>query len=242
MKDDRVGPRYAEVGTVLGDEIRAMAPNSLLPTEEQLARRFGVSRVTIRHALGLIERSGAITRLRGRGTIVSPPKVTRHLARTIERDLREQGVKLETRLVGYSPAVSPPEAVRQRLRLPPQASAGCLELIRVVDDLIICHDLRYFAPALARRFSPVLLQNQSLSEILRDLGRMRITTADFETEIVPSSRSVAKLLGVTPGTLVAVNTFTEYFENGTPSETGTMSYRIDRVRFKVVQAGASLER
>jgi GntR family transcriptional regulator len=219
-----------------------MAPNSLLPTEEQLARRFGVSRVTIRRALGLIERSGEITRLRGRGTIVSPPKVTRHLARTIERDLREQGIKLETKLVDYSPEVSPPESVRQRLRLPPGASTGCLQLIRIVDDLIICHDLRYIAPALAQQFSPLLLQGQSLSEILRDLGRMRITTADLETEIVPSSRPVAKLLGITPGTLVAVNTFTEYFEDGTASETGVMSYRIDRVRFKLVQAGASLER
>src|SRR4026209_2154274 len=92
---DQGGPRYAEVAMILGDQIRAMAPNSLLPTEEQMARRFGVTRVTIRRALGLIERGGAITRLRGRGTIVSPPKVIRHLARTIERDFREQGIKLE---------------------------------------------------------------------------------------------------------------------------------------------------
>ena len=61
-------PRYLDVASMLQEEIGVLAPNSLLPTEQQLAKRFGVSRITVRGALDLLERSGSVTRLRGRGT------------------------------------------------------------------------------------------------------------------------------------------------------------------------------
>ena len=71
MEKSGKAPRYVNVATVLEGEISRLAPNSLLPTEVQLARRFGVSRITVRGALDVLERSGLVSRLRGRGTIVS---------------------------------------------------------------------------------------------------------------------------------------------------------------------------
>ena len=73
----RSSPRYLAVMEALRAEVVAAAPNTILSTEQQLARRFGVSRLTLRRALGLLERSGLVSRQRGRGTIVSPPKVSR---------------------------------------------------------------------------------------------------------------------------------------------------------------------
>ena len=76
----RSAPRYLAVTEALRAEITAASPNTLLPTEQQLARRFGVSRLTLRRALGLLERSGLVSRQRGRGTTVSPTKIRRLLA------------------------------------------------------------------------------------------------------------------------------------------------------------------
>jgi GntR family transcriptional regulator len=73
-------PRYLAVMEALRAEIAAAAPNTILATEQQLARRFGVSRLTLRRALGVLERSGLVSRQRGRGTSVSPPKISRLLA------------------------------------------------------------------------------------------------------------------------------------------------------------------
>ena len=86
----RPAPRYLAVTEALRAEITAAPPNTLLPTEQQLARRFGVSRLTLRRALGLLERSGLVSRQRGRGTIASLPKIGRLLAPlyTLEEDLR----------------------------------------------------------------------------------------------------------------------------------------------------------
>src|SRR5262245_5276042 len=84
--------RYLQVAEAIRLQIDALGTNSLLPTEHQLAKRFGVSRVTVRGALGLLERSGLVSRQRGRGTIVNPPKVTRSFSPllTIEEDFQRQ--------------------------------------------------------------------------------------------------------------------------------------------------------
>ena len=99
-------PRYLDVAGVLQEEINLLAPNSLLPTEQQLARRFGVSRITVRGALDLLEKSGLVSRLRGRGTTVSPPKITRRFAplQSFEQDLASQGIEFETIDVMEDPA------------------------------------------------------------------------------------------------------------------------------------------
>lgn len=43
-----------------------------LPSEEELARRLCISRVTIRRALGDLEQEGLILRIHGRGTLINP--------------------------------------------------------------------------------------------------------------------------------------------------------------------------
>ncbi len=228
------GPLYLQVVEALQHQIRALGPNSLLPTEHQLAKRFGVSRATIRRALGLLERSGFVSRQRGRGPCVNPPKITRRLAPRylFEEDLRNQGIKFETRILGYEPESVPPDWIRERLRVSLGLSVGFLSLARLVEDRIVCHDRRYFPPDIAGRFDPILVHDRAVSEILMELAGATIKAVDWESEIIPSSREVAKGLGITPGVSTVANTFTEYLENGSPIEAGGMYYRIDRVKFK----------
>jgi GntR family transcriptional regulator len=227
------GPRYLEIAEILRAEVEALPPNSLLPTEHQLAHRFGVSRLTIRRTLGLLERSGLVSRHRGRGTIVSPPKIVRRFSPlfTFEEDLREQGIKFDTRVVEYQRKAKPPDVIRERLRLRPGASVGCVSLARIVDDRIIAHDRRYFPASVAVQFDPVMVQDRPMSQILGEIAARPITAVDWESEIMPAPREVARVLGLTPGALIVANTFTYYLETGAPIEAGIMAYRIDRCKF-----------
>jgi GntR family transcriptional regulator len=226
--------RYLHICEALQHQIGTLPQNSLLPSEHDLARRFGVSRVTIRRALGLLERSGLVSRQRGRGTTVSPAKITRWLSPMypFEEDLRRQGVKFETRILEYQRRYLPPKPVPERLRLPPGTAVGFLALQRLVDDRIICLDRRYLPPDVAGRFDPQMITDRPVAEILQDLVGQPIASADWTTEIVAAPREVALPLGVTPGVLVLTNMGTEYLPDGRPIQVHSMCYRIDRVRFQ----------
>jgi GntR family transcriptional regulator len=226
--------RYVAVANTLRRRIAGLGPNDRLPSERELQAEFCVSRATVRLALAMLERSGLVTRQGRHGTSVSPPKVVRSLAplHSIEEDLKRQGAKPEARLLRYQRAVHPPDFVRRGIGLPPSGTAGLLTLLRVVDDRVIAYDRRYFPSAIAARFSPVLLGDRSITELVGELAGSPVTGSDSEIEIHASTPDVAKALGVTPGTLVVTITGTMYFDDGSPAQIVVMSYRVDRVRFK----------
>jgi DNA-binding GntR family transcriptional regulator len=226
--------RYLAVADTLRRKIAALQTNSRLPSERELQRKFRVSRATVRRALAMLERSGLVTRERRHGTSVSPPKVVRSLSPlySIEEDLKRQGAKSESRLLRYQPAVIPPEFVRQSLSLTPGATAGLLTLLRLVDDRVIAYDRRYFPPAVAALFDPVLLSDRPITEVVGEIAGSPVTSSDSEIEIHASTREVAETLGITPGNLIVTVTGTLYLNDGSPVQMVVMSYRVDRVRFK----------
>ena len=66
-------PLYFRIFMVLEREIRAGQYPSAepMPSEDAIAQRFGVSRVTVRHAMSLLVERGLVTRQRGKGTFAS---------------------------------------------------------------------------------------------------------------------------------------------------------------------------
>lgn len=71
-------PLYVQVARALKEEIvsGAYPVGSLLPTEEELCKRFSVSRYTVREALRLLRDDSLVSSRQGAGTVVIPPRVS----------------------------------------------------------------------------------------------------------------------------------------------------------------------
>lgn len=96
-------PLYRRIGNEI---LRKMAqgelpPGARLPPEIELAQQFGVSRQTMRAALGSLVRDGRLVRKPGRGTVVVAPKIEQGLQRfyRIEHILLERGLTLDVRML-----------------------------------------------------------------------------------------------------------------------------------------------
>src|SRR5438270_444830 len=65
-------PRYHRIAEALREQIRAgeLPPGAPLPNQRKLAKTFGVTLMTLRQALELLERDSLIVRRHGLGTFV----------------------------------------------------------------------------------------------------------------------------------------------------------------------------
>jgi GntR family transcriptional regulator len=93
-------PLYYQLQEVLKEQIESAVwkPGEALPSEPELARRFGVSRVVVRQALAILEDDRQIVRIKGRGTFVAEPKLDARaggLSRLLT-SRRPPGVAIET--------------------------------------------------------------------------------------------------------------------------------------------------
>lgn len=110
-------------------ESGAYTAGQLLPSEGELAAYLGVSRSTLREALGYLEKDGFIVRKHGVGTFVAPH--TDHISSGLERlasfrsvaELAGASVEVVDRSVSQ---VAADESVAEVLQVPP-----CAELVRV---------------------------------------------------------------------------------------------------------------
>src|SRR5205085_8312652 len=73
LAPDTHSPKYAQIANAIRQRVaRGQWPKGhQLPTNDELAHEFGVSRVTIRQAVDLLARDGLIEAQQGRGTFVT---------------------------------------------------------------------------------------------------------------------------------------------------------------------------
>src|SRR5579859_8307090 len=69
-------PLYEQIKTALRSRILdgTYAAHSQMPSENDLCAMFNVSRITVRQALGDLQKEGLVFKLHGKGTFVSKPK------------------------------------------------------------------------------------------------------------------------------------------------------------------------
>lgn len=72
-QEDEV-PRYVEIYNLLLDYIMKAPAGSKLPTEEELAKQFNISRNTLRQALQILQEDKVIYKRRGSGNYISEVK------------------------------------------------------------------------------------------------------------------------------------------------------------------------
>jgi GntR family transcriptional regulator len=167
-------PLHHQVFLVLQDEIaeRRYAPGEALPTEEELAQLFGVSRVTIRAALETLGALGVIERRQGVGTFVRelsrPEPLTVPMMdlaarfREIVRTTRAHVVEF-----GFTPA---PRHVRSHFQAQPDELFQRAVRIRYMKDWPIMQVTTYIPEAIGRQFGPEEMEGASLYAILQRFG------------------------------------------------------------------------
>src|SRR5919198_3323068 len=128
-------PRYHQIAETLRMRIHegTLRPGARLDTQRRLATSFGVTLMTLRQALELLEREHLISRRHGLGTFVAAPSIDYDILqfRRFAGDLSAKGEHIATRLL---PArfSTPDRRVATALAVGPRARVLELERLRLV--------------------------------------------------------------------------------------------------------------
>src|SRR5258707_9161963 len=127
-------PLSAQVESILAASIAdgTFPPGSRLPNEEELVKRYGVSRTSIRQTIQNLVRRGLIEIRRGKGTFVLQPKITAELTELsgFVEDMQSLGRQASARLLD-KPIVRASESVARHLAIStgtPVVRPHCLRL------------------------------------------------------------------------------------------------------------------
>lgn len=209
-------------------------PGDQVPTERDLAERYGCSLITVRRALGELVREQRLERTRGRGTFVLHPRIDRdmeaHLSFTEEMQLR--GMEPSTRVIGSRPQ-SASVAVAAALGLEPGSPILYLERLRSADGEPLLLEQVHLP---AERFPGLLasdLEGGSLYDLLADRYGTRVAKARELLEPILLPAREARLLGRKRGAPALLIEGIAATADGTPVEFGRTYVRGDRTRYYV---------
>jgi GntR family transcriptional regulator len=232
---DRTGPpAYAQIADKIEAAIARgeLTVGDRLPPERDLAARLGVSRMTLRQALGTLEDRGLVTRSigRGGGTFIASPKVERDVTAFagLSEQLRRQNITAGARVVSAQD-VPADEAVAEALCLDLGDPVAAIVRVRFADGKPLALESSSFP--LARL--PGLLEldlTGSLYELLADQYGESPTHSVERMEPVLAGEAEAEALEVPAGVPLMLVERTAYVESGEPVEFARDLFRGDRTR------------
>jgi GntR family transcriptional regulator len=229
-------PLYA----VLRDALRAsildgrLQPGAKLPSESELSAAHGVSRITVRQALGDLQKEGLIVRLQGKGAFVSHPRSSQSLNRLqgLGEALSGQGRSVHSQRLSMERVASPP-ALAAQLRLDPGAPVWQLMTLRYVEREPLSVNCSWFALPLGDRIARLDLSGRDLIEVIeKDLGE-RVLQAHLDISAVAMQPHEAGLLRVAAGEPALRVHRVLCSANDAPLQVETAVYRADTFSYQL---------
>lgn len=229
-------PLYHQIYTILRDEIVSGAyPNgAILPSEFELTRQYGVSRVTAKRALNELAAEGLVSRERGRGTVVrfeAPSPPVRASVEGLLENLLQMGIKTEVRLLDFD-YVPASDDVARALGCATGTIVQRAVRVRHMEGEPFSHLTTHVPEAIGRSYSRDDLANRPLLALLERCGVIVSSAHQTLTAALADAR-IAPLLEVQAGAPLLRITRTVHDQDGRTVEHITGLYRPDRYQYQM---------
>lgn len=227
-------PLYIQIAEGLIAKIASgeLAPEDRLPPERELSEELGVTRMTLRRALGVLEAQGLINRVHGVGTYIAEPKIERQMEKVFRftSRMQERGFYPGARVISFE-RIQAEKALSMDLALPISSQVYSILRLRSINQEPVMLE-SYAIPE--ERF-PGLdrydLESRSIYEVMEVEYGVPILRARQSFEPVIATPFEAELLNINVGDALMLEKRLSYDADNTPVEFGVDRYRGDRFRF-----------
>lgn len=214
---------------------KKMLPAHTLPSENELAKQFKVSRLTIREAISHLVQEGLLIRRRGQGTFVTEDeKLIEGLSLESYSFLDEiyyQVQKLKTKSVVLEEVV-PPEAIKEMLQLDASTQIVTrIKRIRYLGDKALNYIINHIPQELGSQLKEKDLLDKPLLQILQQDLHVIFSEAFQTVSASFADKEVADALAIPLGSPILHIERTMYVGNHKPIEVVQIACRGDLFKY-----------
>lgn len=207
----------------------------LIPTEMELCSQFSVSRSTVRNAMQKLQNKGLLKRIKGKGTLVTKPKILENTSLFLEsfsEELKEKGIKTKTEVLEQR-TIKSDAIIAKALRLKEGEQVIKIKRLRYIDGSFGHGSIVLTTSYFIHQVSFLLeedLEHSSIHASLKDHGIQRSFTEKAISAIELDEKS-ARLLGMQANTIAITITSTTTDQDGKPMEYCISIYPVERNTF-----------
>lgn len=233
-------PLYSQAADALVAYMTAntLEPGAMLPGEDELARQLGVSRSTLREAMGVLEKEGLVVRKHGVGTFVTNPDAARftfglHQLIPLKVLAGRAGSQLEVLERDITRMPAPPD-LQELFGFGADDSLLRVQMVLRIEAWCISY-YDYMVPLTV--IDPDDFESSGLSvlEYCLENGRPGIAYADSELHALNAGEEVAARLGLAAGAAVLHMVETFYTTADAPVMRAYAYHATQRLRFHIVR-------
>jgi GntR family transcriptional regulator len=173
------------------------APNEKLPSEPEFAKRYAISRPTLREILSSLERDGLIRRVHGVGTFVTPKRTRVQSALDLDIGVTEAvtAARANLQVEVVEARVGPVRTwIATQLELPTDAEAFRIERIIRVDGAPAAHGFDVIPLSIMETAGNPAYDGGSVYQFLESRCNVHLVGGVAEISPVSASARMAKML------------------------------------------------
>ena len=226
-------PLYYQIQQALMQKLQSgeLAVGDPLDSEEELSRRYQVSRMTARQALHGLKVSGYAYSQKGRGTFVTRPKLEKNVMHLqgFTEDMRQRGLKPSSRVLEKTVVLADEDLI-QKLHLQKNDRVLRLRRLRLANGIPMALEESHIPLRNFPGLEQVDFAKNSLYQTLRERYSVQVAWADETIEALPATSTQAELLTTPRRSSILSITRILMTMQETPIEATNSLYRGDRYR------------
>lgn len=229
-------PLYTQIKEILRDRVLdgTYQAHEQMPSESELMSTFGVSRITVRQALGDLQKEGLIFKIHGKGTYVSKPKAFQNIAELqgFGEAMSSMGYETFSRVVSIK---SMPAGATVGARLNAADSEEIVELrrVRYLNRAPISLDVTYVPKSIGERLAKEDLAHRDIFLILENDYGIALGAAELQIESMLADDYLARQLNVEEGAPVMRIERLTMTADGKPIDFEYLYYRGDAFQYRM---------
>lgn len=231
-------PKGEQLREIMSELIASLEPGASLPSERELAERYGIARMTVRTEVDRLMADGLVYRIHGRGTFVAAPRVTQAMTlSSFSEDMRERGLVPGSQILARHVVFATSE-VAGRLEIADGSTVIRIHRVRTADGEPLALEEAFLPADRFAGLEQADLEHGSLFTVLEEEWDVRLATGEQRVVALTFDDVQARLLGVETGAPGLLFQTTGRDRAGTPIYTAWTWYRGDRYEIQLSQVRA----